>query len=94
MEFIDKNNVLKSYDISSVYLPGFILIPCDKYGDNLLYECDIIHYSKGKILSYPYNKPLSKIENLSAYYKVCNQDNQDKELIKEVTRFIKKEKIK
>lgn len=94
MEFIDKNSVLKAYDISNVYLPEFILIPCDKYGDKFLYDCDIIHYTKGKILSYPYNKPLGKIENLSAYYKVFNQDEQDKELIKEVTRFIKKEEIK
>ena len=88
MEFIDNNKVLKAYDISNVYLPGFVLIPCDKYGDIFLYDCDIIHYTKGNILSYPYNKPLRKIENLSAYYKVCKEDKNNKEIIKEVTRFL------
>lgn len=73
MEFIDKNNVIKAYDISNVYLPGFILIPCDKYGDTFLYDCDRIYYSEGRVLSYPYNKPLRKIENLSAYYKVVKE---------------------
>ncbi|XWX32607.1 hypothetical protein LCFBJUUZ_CDS0148 [Staphylococcus phage PG-2021_76] len=74
MEFIDKNSVLKAYDIPNVYLPGFILVPCDKYGVQIYYDCDMIYYSKGKVLSYPSDNPLRKIENLSAYYKVCKND--------------------
>ncbi|QQV88569.1 hypothetical protein [Staphylococcus phage ZCSS1] len=73
MEFIDKYNVIKAYDISNVYLPGFILIPCDKYGSEFLYDCDMIYYSKGKVLGYTSDKPLRKIENLSAYYKVVKE---------------------
>ncbi|ANT44846.1 hypothetical protein HOR18_gp183 [Staphylococcus phage vB_SscM-1] len=91
MEFIDKYNVIKAYDISNVYLPGFILIPCDKYGVQIYYDCDMIYYSKGKVLSYPSNKPLRKIKNLSAYYKVYKEDGKDKELIRIVTNFIYRE---
>lgn len=91
MEFIDKNNVIKAYDISNVYLVGFLLLPCDKNGDRLYYDCDIIQYTKGKVLSYPYEKPLRKIDNLSAYYKVCKKDNKDTELVKKVLRFIYRE---
>ncbi|XWX29876.1 hypothetical protein KQUDLBSD_CDS0025 [Staphylococcus phage PG-2021_40] len=75
MEFIDKNNVIKAYDISNVYLPGFILIPCDKYGNILDFETkDYIQYKGGKVLSYIQDKPLRKISNLSAYYKVVKKE--------------------
>lgn len=78
MEFIDKNGVIKAYDISNVYLPGYILMPCNKQGDIREYDgYDQIHYTGGKILGYPFNASLRKLEHLSAYYKIIKKEAEE-----------------
>ncbi|XWX30674.1 hypothetical protein TETAKXXN_CDS0035 [Staphylococcus phage PG-2021_17] len=76
MEFIDKNNVIKSYDIPNVYLRGYVLQACDKNGDTTAYDgYDQIHYKDGRILTFPFDKPIRKANVLSGYYKVSKKED-------------------
>ena len=74
MEFVDSNNVIKAYDIGNVYLSGYILYACDKNGDITYFDgYDQIHYKDGKVLIYPYDTPLRKINVLAGYYKLIKK---------------------
>ena len=76
MEFIDKNNVIKSYDIPNVYLRGYVLQACDKNEDTTAYDgYDQIHYKDGRILTFPFDKPIRKANVLSGYYKVSKKED-------------------
>lgn len=75
MDIIDSNKVIKAYNISNVYLPTSVLIPCDRLGDTVDYKnFNKIHYTQGKILGYPSNNPLHELKYLSAYYKVVKKE--------------------
>lgn len=71
MKFIDKNRVIKCYDIPNVYLPNCILVPCNSEGSSFGFDSyDSLTYYKGRIESFISGKPLRKVNPISAYYRV------------------------
>lgn len=64
--------VISVFDIQNYYNEYIYLQPIDIHSNNTDgYDC--IHYKNGKILQYPFDKPLKEIELVSFRYKVVDK---------------------
>lgn len=64
--------VINVFNITSYYNENIYLQPIDKH-DMELDGYDCIHYKNGKILQYPFDKPLSEIKLITNKYKIVDK---------------------